>query len=172
MMNNQTDHWKLKRLVKYLSDFKGNGTSMITLNIPPGDQVRCSDSTIMWILLTWKQISRVNKMLTEEYGTAARIKSRENRLSVQSAIQSAQQKLKLYNRVPQNGLAIFCGSAETSDGAFKRVHMDIEPFKPLRRSLYLCDSIFHIEVVGNIYIQQNSTITVCYYPFSDSRKYA
>lgn len=92
------------------------------------------------------QISRVNKLLTEEFGTAARIKSRENRLSVQSAIQSAQQKLKLYNRVPKNGLAIFCGIAETSDGIVKRIHVDLEPFKPLTRAIYLCDSIFHTEV--------------------------
>ena len=91
-------------------------------------------------------MSRVNKMLTEEFGTAARIKSRENRLSVQSAIQSAQQKLKLYNRVPKNGLAIFCGTAETVEGVSKRVHISFEPFKPLKRSLYLCDSTFHTEV--------------------------
>jgi peptide chain release factor subunit 1 len=54
---------------------------MISLIIPPKDQ-----------------ISRVSKMLAEEYGTASNIKSRVNRLSVQSAITSTQQRLKLYNR--------------------------------------------------------------------------
>jgi peptide subunit release factor 1 (eRF1) len=39
-----------------------NGTSMISLIIPPKDQV-----------------SRVNKMLADEYGTASNIKSRVNR---------------------------------------------------------------------------------------------
>lgn len=38
------------------------------------------------------------------YGTAANIKSRVNRLSVLGAITSTQQRLKLYNRVPTNGL--------------------------------------------------------------------
>lgn len=38
-------------------------------------------------------------MLADEYGTASNIKSRVNRLSVLSAITSAQQRLKLYNKV-------------------------------------------------------------------------
>lgn len=45
------------------------------------------------------QISRVQKMLADEYGTASNIKSRVNRLSVLSAITSAQQRLKLYTKV-------------------------------------------------------------------------
>lgn len=38
------------------------------------------------------EISRINRMLTEEYGTASNIKSRVNRLSVLSAISSTQQR--------------------------------------------------------------------------------
>jgi peptide subunit release factor 1 (eRF1) len=49
--------------------------------------------------LRFLQINRVTKMLQDEYGTASNIKSRVNRLSVLSAITSAQQRLKLYNRV-------------------------------------------------------------------------
>ena len=59
---------------------------MISLIIPPKDQ-----------------ISRYAKMLADELGTATNIKNRVNRLSVLSAITSAQQKLKLYNKVPDNG---------------------------------------------------------------------
>lgn len=54
---------------------------MISLIIPPGDQ-----------------ISRVAKMLADEYGTASNIKSRVNRLSVLSAITSTQARLKLYTK--------------------------------------------------------------------------
>lgn len=80
--------------MKTLEGAKGNGTSMISLFIPSGGQ-----------------ISRVNKMLSEEYGTASNIKSRVNRLSVLGAITSAQQRLKLYNKCPNNGLVIYCGTA-------------------------------------------------------------
>lgn len=66
-----------------------NGTSMISLIIPPKDQ-----------------ISRIAKMLADEFGTASNIKSRVNRLSVLGAITSVQQRLKLYNKGDQLSLII------------------------------------------------------------------
>lgn len=67
-------------------------------------------------------------------------------LSVLGAITSTQQKLKLYNRVPDNGLVLYCGTILTDDGKEKRVNIDFEPFKPINTSLYLCDNKFHTEV--------------------------
>ena len=46
-MSETTEHadknveiWKVKKLIKSLQMARGNGTSMISLIIPPGDQVR------------------------------------------------------------------------------------------------------------------------------------
>ena len=89
--------FKIKKLITSLQRAKGNGTSMISLIMPPKSQ-----------------ISITAKMLGDEYGTASNIKSRVNRLSVLTAITSAQQRLKLYNRCPDNGLVIYCGSAPIS----------------------------------------------------------
>ena len=58
----QVEMWKVKKLIKSLTAARGNGTSMISLVIPPKDQ-----------------ISRVAKMLADEYGTASNIKSRVNK---------------------------------------------------------------------------------------------
>ena len=58
----QVEMWKVKTLIKSLTAARGNGTSMISLVIPPKDQ-----------------ISRVAKMLADEYGTASNIKSRVNK---------------------------------------------------------------------------------------------
>merc|ERR1719231_1126504 len=96
------------------------------------------------------QISRVSKMLSDEYGTAANIKSRVNRLSVLGAITSTQQRLKLYNRVPTNGLVIYCGTIVTDEGKERRVNIDFEPFKPINTSLYLCDNKFHTEALDEL----------------------
>jgi peptide subunit release factor 1 (eRF1) len=68
------------------------------------------------------------------------------RLSVLGAITSTQQKLKLYTRIPDNGLVLYCGTILTDDGKEKRVNIDFEPFKPINTSLYLCDNKFHTEV--------------------------
>ncbi|VDM33803.1 unnamed protein product [Hydatigera taeniaeformis] len=123
--------WRIKKLIKSLEAARGNGTSMISLIIPPKDQV-----------------TRVAKMLAEEYGTASNIKSRVNRLSVLSAITSVQQRLKLYNKVPPNGLVVYCGTIITEDGKEKKVNIDFEPFRPVNTSLYLCDNKFHTEALN------------------------
>jgi len=127
------NQWKVKKLIQKLEAARGAGTSMISLIIPPKDQ-----------------ISRAGKMLADEYGTASNIKSRVNRLSVQSAILSTQQKLKLYNKVPPNGLVIYCGTILTEDGKEKKVNYDFEPFRPVNTSLYLCDSRFHTEPLADL----------------------
>jgi peptide chain release factor subunit 1 len=75
-------------------------------------------------------------MLTTEYGTASNIKSRVNRLSVLSAITSTQQKLKLYNRVPDNGLCVFVGTVLNEEGKEKKISFALEPFKPI--NTYVC----------------------------------
>lgn len=125
--------WKIKRLIKALESARGAGTSMISLVMPPKDQV-----------------SRVSKMLGDEYGTASNIKSRVNRLSVLSAITSTQQRLKLYSKVPPNGLVVYCGTIMTDDGKEKKVNIDFEPFKPINTSLYLCDNKFHTEALNEL----------------------
>lgn len=106
---------------------------MISLIIPPKDQV-----------------SRAVAMLTQEYGTASNIKSRVNRLSVLSAITSTQQRLKLYTRVPPNGLVLFVGTILTDEGKEKKVSFDFEPHKPINTSLYLCDNKFHTEALSEL----------------------
>ncbi|XP_076364751.1 eukaryotic peptide chain release factor subunit 1 isoform X2 [Tachypleus tridentatus] len=111
---------------------------MISLIIPPKDQ-----------------ISRVSKMLADEFGTASNIKSRVNRLSVLGAITSVQQRLKLYNKVPPNGLVIYCGTIVTEEGKEKKVNIDFEPFKPINTSLYLCDNKFHTEALSALLADDN-----------------
>ncbi|CAH8384960.1 unnamed protein product [Eruca vesicaria subsp. sativa] len=59
-----------------------------------------------------------------EYGTTLNIKSRVNRQSVLGAITSAQQRLKLYNKVPPNGLVLYTGTIVTDDGKEKKFHTE------------------------------------------------
>ncbi len=144
--------WRFSRLLKTLEESRGTATSMITLIMRSG----CA-------------VSDTVKMLTNEYGAAENIRSRVNRQSVQSAIVSAQQRLKLYNRVPPNGLVLFVGTLDND----KRITMDIEPPKPVNTSYYRCDNQFHTESLrsmlddndkyGFIVMDGNSTLfaTLC-----------
>lgn len=94
-------------------------------------------------------------MLADEFGTASNIKSRVNRLSVLGAITSVQQRLKLYSKVPPNGLVIYCGTIVTEEGKEKKVNIDFEPFKPINTSLYLCDNKFHTEALQALLADDN-----------------
>lgn len=127
-MVDEVEMWRMKKLLRGLRDSRGNGTSMISIIIPPKDQ-----------------ISRVSKMLTDEYGTASNIKSRVNRLSVLGAITSAQSKLKQYSKTPPNGLGVFVGMVLMDQNKEKKVSVGVEPIKPVNTSLYMCDSRFHVE---------------------------
>jgi peptide chain release factor subunit 1 len=101
---------------------------------------------ISLILPPKKQISDVSNMLNQELGTASNIKSSVNKKSVLTAITSAKERLKLYNKTPNNGLVIFCGTIFGDDGkSEKKVLIDFEPFKPINKFLYLCDNKFHTE---------------------------
>ena len=119
-------------MIKGLEAVKGEGTSLVSLLIPPKDQIH-----------------RVATMLNNEYATAANIKSRVNRQSVQNAISSAIQRLKLYTNVPPNGLVIYCGlivqKNRSEKPQTKMVNIDLEPPKPLNTTLYLCDNRFHVD---------------------------
>lgn len=106
-----------------------NGTSMISLIIPPGEQ-----------------ITKTQKKLIDEGGKASNIKSRVNRQSVEAAITSTRERLKLYSKTPPNGLVIYCGTVFSEDGrSEKKYTIDFEPFKPINRSLYYCGERFDVE---------------------------
>lgn len=51
--NKHIEMWKIKRLITKLEGCKGNGTSMVSLVVPPKDD-----------------INRVSKLLTQELSTA------------------------------------------------------------------------------------------------------
>mmetsp|Transcript_39981 Transcript_39981/g.35674 ORF Transcript_39981/g.35674 Transcript_39981/m.35674 type:complete len:439 (+) Transcript_39981:70-1386(+) len=124
------EKWKLKRLIHKLDTAGGNGTSMVSLVIPPK-----------------KQLSDITQKLTEEIGAASNIKSNIVRKSVLTAVTAARERLKLYNgKIPNNGLVLFCGEILADDGKNqKKVLIDFEPFRPVTRYQYLCDSSFHTD---------------------------
>lgn len=81
-----------------------------------------------------------------------------NRQSVQSAIKSAQQRIKLYNKCPKNGLIVYCGLAitDTSNGKDKQLSIHFEPFRPIKKFLYRCDNRFHTENLNTLLLDEGA----------------
>jgi len=121
--------FKLKRTLKTLASKEGRGTELVSLYVPPG-----------------RQLSDVMNMLRQEYGTASNIKSTTTRKNVQDAIVKVQQRLRLFKKVPENGLVIFCGAIPQNGAGSERIETYvIYPPEPISIYLYRCDSRFHTE---------------------------
>ncbi len=119
----------MKKTLNMLAGKEGRGTELISLYVPPG-----------------RQISDVMNMLRQEYGTASNIKSTTTRKNVQDAIVKTQQRLKLFKKVPGNGLVIFCGAIPQNGAGSERIETYvIIPLEPISIYLYRCDSRFHTE---------------------------
>lgn len=121
--------FRLKRNLERLASREGRGTELVSLYVPPG-----------------RQVSEVVSMLNNEYGTASNIKSTTTRKNVQDAITKVTQRVKLFKKVPENGLVIFCGAIpQNGPGSEKIETYVISPPEPIQVYLYRCDAKFHTE---------------------------
>ncbi len=128
------ERFRLKKALDTLARKEGRGTELVSLYVPPG-----------------KQISEVLNTLRQEYGTAANIKSDTTRNNVQDAITKTQQRLKLFKKVPENGLVIFSGSIpQNGPGSERNETYVLIPPEPITINLYRCDARFHTEYLQDM----------------------
>jgi len=122
--------YRFKKLIKELESKQGKGTELISLYIPPN-----------------KPIADVIGYLRQEYATAANIKSKSTRKNVQDAIESAIQRLKLFNRAGPTGLVIFSGAIPQDGGVgSEKIEVyHIIPPEPINLLLYRCDNRFYLD---------------------------
>jgi peptide chain release factor subunit 1 len=117
-----------KRTIEDLSSYRGQGTELVTLYIPPS-----------------RQISDAAQMLRDELGQASNIKSKQTQTAVTSAINSMLARLKNFKHTPENGIAAFVGTVSIGGNKTKQVGHVIEPPQPVGTYLYRCDSTFNVE---------------------------
>ncbi len=130
--------FKQKKMLEQLDAFSGSQTSLVSLLIPPNTQ-----------------LGRISKLLTQELATASSIKSRVTRQSVLDALKMISQRMKLVAWLPENGLAIFCGSVQNEENdKYKKILTVIEPIKPITVFTYRCDSAFQTEALRDM-LQSN-----------------
>lgn len=117
-----------KKKLKRLRQFKGRGTELISLYLPPA-----------------VDRSLVMSQLTEEISQAANIKSQITRKNVQGALRKVINYLKQIDfKLPQAGLAVFCGNISGQEGKSDIKLFVLKPVQELKTRLYWCDSSFHL----------------------------
>ena len=121
--------FRLKRNLQRLASREGRGTELVSLYVPYG-----------------RQISEVVAMLNNEYGTASNIKSNTTRKNVQDAVTRVTQRMKMFKKVPENGLVFFCGAIPQNGPGSEKIELYIiSPPEPIQVYLYRCDARFHTE---------------------------
>lgn len=123
-----------KKKIKMLESFKGSGTELISVYIPPG-----TDRSV------------VMKQLSDEVSQSSNIKDPKTRKNVQGALRKIINLLKQINfKLPDTGLAIFCGNVSPNDGKVDIKLFTVKPVNKLETKLYWCDSEFHLIPLKNM----------------------
>lgn len=124
----ESDLLLLKKKLKEIKTYKGDGTQLISLYVPPN-----------------ADRSSVTKQLTDEISQSSNIKSQQTRKNVQAALRRLTNYLRQIDfKIPKNGLVLFSGNVSENPAKNDVVLLTISPPKPLTTKLYWCDSVFHI----------------------------
>jgi len=124
----EKDILKLKGLIEELEQYRGRHTELITVYAPAGSN-----------------INQLATQLLSEQSTAQNIKSKATKTNVIDALERIMRHLKLYKKIPENGLAIFCGNISKVEGQPEIKIWAIEPPQPLNTKFYRCDQTFVLE---------------------------
>ena len=119
--------YEFKRRLEELEKYKGRGTELITLYIPPG-----------------KNIADVMNQLRSELSQAENIKSKQTRTNVIAGLEAILQRLKMFKKPPEHGMVIVTGVVD-ENGKEKRVTDIIIPPEPVPMYKYHCDSRFYLD---------------------------
>jgi len=123
----ETNLLLLKKKLKAIKKFRGTGTQLISVYLPP-DADRSS----------------VTKQLTDEQSQSSNIKSSQTRKNVQAALKRIINYLRQIDfRLPENGLVLFSGDVSTNPSKSDVTLLEVIPPKRLTTKLYWCDSAFH-----------------------------
>lgn len=121
-------NYQLKRWIKQLSSYSGNGTELISVYIPAGSPIH-----------------EMGNKLRQEMSQASNIKSKTTRTNVIGALERILGHLKIFRQTPPNGLAIFAGNVSDNPAKVDIQLFSLEPPQPLKVGIYRCDSKFFLE---------------------------
>lgn len=121
----QQSQYQFKKIVEDIKSKQGRDTELVSLYIPYNTQIH-----------------EVTSHLRDEFSQASNIKSRITRLNVQSVIKSLLSWLKTINKIPTNGIVIFCGAIDIGANKTDVQMFIVDPIEPIKTYKYHCDSSF------------------------------
>lgn len=128
----------LRRFIMELEGIKGRHTELVSVYVPVGFE-----------------LFKVVGQLQEEQGTAKNIKDAKTRGNVIDSLEKIVRHLKLIQRTPQHGLAVFAGNVAAQEGKVDIKLWSIEPPEELKIRLYRCDQTFVLDPLREMIAEQS-----------------
>ncbi|MCU4802381.1 hypothetical protein OB920_18550 [Halobacteria archaeon HArc-gm2] len=117
----QTTEYELRDRIDQLADYRGEGTELVTVAVPPD-----------------KSLRTIRERISREHTQAENIKSDKTRTNVQDALGRIRRHLQAYEETPPKGLVVYAGvvDGELRDDVFD----DLD--RPVDVSIYRCAAEF------------------------------
>ncbi|MFH1682902.1 MAG: peptide chain release factor 1, partial [Candidatus Woesearchaeota archaeon] len=128
---------KLKRFIAELNSYKAAHTEFVSVYIPAG-----------------YDLTKIINHLAQEQGTASNIKSASTRKNVQAALERMIQHLRVVDKTPTNGLAVFSGNLASLEGKQDLRVWSVEPPLPLNVRIYRCDKNFVTDILEEMIVER------------------
>src|SRR3989344_2164144 len=130
---NRQQQLKLRKFINELKAIRGRHTELVSIYIPSG-----------------YDLNKIIGHVAREQGTASNIKDKTTRNNVIDSLEKVIRHLRLFKRLPPNGLAVFAGNIAAQEGKIDIKLWSIEPPDPLNMRLYRCDQTFVIDILENM----------------------
>jgi peptide chain release factor subunit 1 len=122
------DKLKLRKLIKQLKQYRGRHTELVTVYVPKD-----------------YDLTKIIQSLEQEQGTATNIKDKNTSKAVITALERMIRTLRVIDKTPENGLAIFSGNISDKENVDNCQVFWIEPPEPLNLKTYRCDQKFILD---------------------------
>jgi len=119
---------KLQKLLKELEKIRGKHTELVSCYFPAGSD-----------------LNKALELINQEQAFIRNVKNKTVKKNVLSALEKITKKLKLYKKLPENGLAIFCGNVSEKEGETDIKLWAVVPPEKIQVKLYWCDQKFELK---------------------------
>ncbi|QQG38429.1 MAG: peptide chain release factor aRF-1 [Candidatus Woesearchaeota archaeon] len=130
---NTKEKYKFKRFITNLDSIRGRHTELVSVYIPAG-----------------YDLNKIINHLAQEQGTASNIKDKATRDNVINSLEKMIRHLRLFNKTPEKGLAVFAGNTLSKEGKKDIQVFSIEPPEPVNTRLYRCDQTFVTDILKSM----------------------
>jgi len=135
---------KMKKVIDELERMRGRHTELVSYYIPAGSD-----------------FNKASDLISQEQALTRNVKNKTVRKNVLYALERVSQELKLIPKLPENGIAFFCGNVSQEEGKADIKIWTIVPPDPIQVKLYWCGQTFKTDPLKELVREKDNYLIVC-----------